>query len=89
MKSAHAAYPARSIKSLPVRGAWIEIKHACPAVWAIRSLPVRGAWIEICIVTGRAWAWWSLPVRGAWIEIKHPMAKVVYRVVAPRKGSVD
>ena len=35
-------------KSLPVRGAWIEIKTRYP--WTAlteASLPVRGAWIEI------------------------------------------
>ena len=35
-------------QSLPVRGAWIEIrKSACATPCCARSLPVRGAWIEI------------------------------------------
>ena len=34
-------------KSLPVRGAWIEIKlESLPDLFP-KSLPVRGAWIEI------------------------------------------
>ncbi len=56
--------------SLPVRGAWIEIKVL--AIWlsSILSLPVRGAWIEIRLDRARRRAVWaSLPVRGAWIEI--------------------
>ena len=59
------------LKSLPVRGAWIEIrsKHhpqaACP-----QSLPVRGAWIEMTMLhLLSAPSCTSLPVRGAWIEI--------------------
>ena len=36
------------IKSLPVRGAWIEIKSDNPGLRCPqRSLPVRGAWIEM------------------------------------------
>ena len=34
-------------KSLPVRGAWIEINGAGDRQDADASLPVRGAWIEI------------------------------------------
>ena len=35
-------------KSLPVRGAWIEIQDAQGHIdITIASLPVRGAWIEI------------------------------------------
>ena len=34
--------------SLPVRGAWIEMRHAFGNVPShVLSLPVRGAWIEI------------------------------------------
>ena len=33
--------------SLPVRGAWIEIRLFVPNGHAEESLPVRGAWIEI------------------------------------------
>ena len=34
-------------KSLPTRGAWIEIRPWLPAHPAAQSLPPRGAWIEI------------------------------------------
>ena len=33
--------------SLPVRGAWIEIRLANLSDMLTESLPVRGAWIEI------------------------------------------
>ena len=37
--------------SLPVRGAWIEIRHPAGLHMSRLSLPVRGAWIEIVAVT--------------------------------------
>ena len=37
----------RTIQSLPVRGAWIEITAARGSWYPATSLPVRGAWIEI------------------------------------------
>ena len=39
-----AAYCARS---LPSRGAWIEMGSRCPTCAGVPSLPSRGAWIEI------------------------------------------
>ena len=41
-------------RSLPVRGAWIEIPCRCYRRNLRPSLPVRGAWIEIisCIIVG-------------------------------------
>ena len=41
-------------RSLPVRGAWIEIDRLDRPAGDIPSLPVRGAWIEIIII-------WLLP----------------------------
>ena len=38
------------ISSLPVRGAWIEIKNDKLGVFIEESLPVRGAWIEILML---------------------------------------
>ena len=38
-----------SVQSLPVRGAWIEIKKQRSGRVVIKSLPVRGAWIEIIL----------------------------------------
>ena len=36
--------------SLPVRGAWIEMRTDARLVVSVVSLPVRGAWIEIGII---------------------------------------
>ena len=36
-------------KSLPVRGAWVEIFNAYETINRNRSLPVRGAWVEMYI----------------------------------------
>ena len=38
---------AKNLKSLPVRGAWIEIGTAANGCVSLKSLPVRGAWIEM------------------------------------------
>ena len=58
------------MKSLPVRGAWIEIwEEVEEAKEEMQSLPVRGAWIEILCLLRGCGALPSLPVRGAWIEI--------------------
>ena len=59
-------------KSLPVRGAWIEMSDLI-ITFAIStmSLPVRGAWIEIPVFSRCFFQRQSLPVRGAWIEIQH------------------
>ena len=37
----------RGGRSLPVRGAWIEIAGGSGGGWPLWSLPVRGAWIEM------------------------------------------
>ena len=78
------------MKSLPVRGAWIEM--ACVAVCFSQavSLPVRGAWIEMdFVIVMVSQVKWSLPVRGAWIEIIVNAPSGISLVVAPRAGSVD
>ena len=76
-------------KSLPVRGAWVEMLfggccHRPPA----ESLPVRGAWVEISGFSGGWWPLASLPVRGAWVEIERCAMVLRYSAVAPRAGSV-
>ena len=78
-------------KSLPVRGAWIEIGKAARLAHQPSSLPVRGAWIEMLGNCGTsAICRWSLPVRGAWIEIYSLYALLMSsQFVAPRAGSVD
>ena len=60
------------LKSLPVRGAWIEMVETL-LIGIVRSwsLPVRGAWIEIKDRRKYIKRSASLPVRGAWIEITH------------------
>ena len=77
-------------KSLPVRGAWIEMRSGFSAPrFQSRSLPVRGAWIEMRYPTFRTARQRSLPVRGAWIEILLVLLVLLILVVAPRAGSVD
>ena len=38
---------ALAVLSLPMRGAWIEIKRILQESIRVKSLPMRGAWIEI------------------------------------------
>ena len=47
MKSLELLMPRTTKKSLPVRGAWIEIISWINESGVTLSLPVRGAWIEI------------------------------------------
>src|SRR5699024_5308864 len=56
-------------KSLPSRGAWIEIKASLSRCTHRLSLPSRGAWIEIQVCKYGRNRSMSLPSRGAWIEI--------------------
>ena len=70
MKSVIEDAPHCQRKSLPVRGAWIEIsRFLYPEEKSPASLPVRGAWIEMPGADCRKRIVSSLPVRGAWIEI--------------------
>ena len=58
-------------RSLPSRGAWIEISDIAEQ-WGFvtGSLPSRGAWIEMAYASALAAVGvTSLPSRGAWIEI--------------------
>ena len=58
-------------RSLPTRGAWIEIPlRWMYSVYPSRSLPTRGAWIEIPVPRPSIGEPGSLPTRGAWIEIQ-------------------
>ena len=51
MKSPAAGAPLVLLRSLPVRGAWVEMEvFLMPAVASV-SLPVRGAWVEISPAT--------------------------------------
>ncbi len=52
MKPLHSVRPQPILKSLPLRGAWIETHGCIRSALAARSLPLRGAWIEttqLCI----------------------------------------
>ena len=70
LKSSRRSQQRKVYASLPVRGAWIEIRHAnCHDAIQRSSLPVRGAWIEMKTQKSFALTRWSLPVRGAWIEM--------------------
>ena len=75
--------------SLPVWGAWIEMRSARWTRWRSRSLPVWGAWIEIVKTDAPEIPAGSLPVWGAWIEIACRSDMQNLHFVAPRMGSVD
>ena len=47
MKSAYGVRRVTASASLPVRGAWIEMRFARCEQSPEESLPVRGAWIEM------------------------------------------
>ena len=90
MKSSVMPSPAALVRSLPTRGAWIEILYHIGAYNVDTSLPTRGAWIEIAVggdYVGNGAT--SLPTRGAWIEISPFSGLSVGINVAPHTGSVD
>ena len=87
--STEALYNLPPVMSLPVQGAWIEIRQSDCKMSRMRSLPVQGAWIEIAPVGVRWLRALSLPVQGAWIEMRRVVAHPDVDVVAPRAGSVD
>ena len=90
MKFAFCDFSPAQARSLPVRGAWIEILHYVNNWCYIASLPVRGAWIEIHLFNKSSQSdFASLPVRGAWIEIETVDSNGELKPVAPRAGSVD
>ena len=76
-------------ESLPVRGAWIEMRFRTLYRYLMLSLPVRGAWIEITTGGVQMDKVTSLPVRGAWIEIISMVLTNMNNKVSPRAGSVD
>ena len=59
------------LKSLPLRGAWIEIAIQWQLEGCYRSLPLRGRGLKLTVNTAQAKSLLSLPLRGAWIEINH------------------
>ena len=71
-------------RSLPSRGAWIEIASPPPCSGGRPpSLPSRGAWIEIRSDSSHTLVGVSLPSRGAWIEIS---CQTKYRVDLSRRS---
>ena len=52
-------------RSLPVRGAWIEMARKVAVKLLLWSLPVRGAWIEIVAVTSSTIAIPVAPRKGS------------------------
>ena len=59
----------KTVVSLPVRGAWVEMLICPRKRLKTASLPVRGAWVEISQNVKPDQLKASLPVRGAWVEI--------------------
>ena len=76
-------------KSLPSRGAWIEIGVLQLLEQPNPSLPSRGAWIEMSRTKPSHCQCGSLPSRGAWIEIRISATIRELFSVAPLTGSVD
>ena len=76
--------------SLPVRGAWIEIKNAAQTGKELMGRSPCGERglksLSMVLLTTQPM---SLPVRGAWIEITLTGFTTVQHPVAPRAGSVD
>ena len=72
LKCLRAVRLRRASRSLPARGAWIEILFNMVDEFAKMSLPARGAWIEIITAKLLNITPPSLPARGAWIEIYPP-----------------
>ena len=85
LKFEHDALRADGIRSLPTRGAWIEILKSRTSSMRFLSLPTRGAWIEIRCRSGRErHAAKSLPTRGAWIEMSTARRRTWTRSRSPR-----
>ena len=78
MKCSRVKVVCEVLRSLPVRGAWIEMKTQKSFALTRWSLPVRGAWIEIRSPAPGRKRRWSLPVRGAWIEMERSRRVVAH-----------
>ena len=79
LKSHRAGHFVAAQRSLPTRGAWIEMQLHCIRQCTNMSLPTRGAWIEITLKLAYLMITSSLPTRGAWIEIYFIVAKYLPR----------
>ena len=78
----------KRIVSLPVRGAWVEMRMAENGFVPVASLPVRGAWVEISVgfLSQNRVCRSPCGERG----LKYPPTMCFYALplVAPRAGSV-
>ena len=76
--------------SLPVRGAWIEIRTSGYMLpMSSRRSPCGERGLKFGTFRPSWYALKSLPVRGAWIEIAKVVLRATTSEVAPRAGSVD
>ena len=73
----------QTVRSLPVRGAWVEMSPPRGVRVLCRSLPVQGAWVEMDALVRHIFPSVSLPVRGAWVEISKPQS---IDVIKPRRS---
>ena len=82
--------PVHPGRSLPTRGAWIEIRRSagCPRQSPGRS-PHGERGLKFCVVGDAGVPAASLPTRGAWIEIGSGRGRRHRPAVAPHTGSVD
>ena len=65
MKSQSSVENNRDYRSLPPRGAWIEMMRDCGSGGSRWSLPPRGAWIEILVKAGTRINWNVAPPAGS------------------------
>ncbi|EIT88131.1 hypothetical protein A200_06127 [Parascardovia denticolens IPLA 20019] len=78
------------LRSLPARGAWIEIKNdQIEGVDEDGRSPQGERGLKYRMIATGEPAIMSLPARGAWIEIVSGSKPGRRGSVAPRKGSVD
>ena len=80
----------QALRSLPVRGAWVEMLFAFfPFALRLGSLPVRGAWVEIQRLQCKAdKSARRSPCGERGLKFYHIMICGFYFFVAPRAGSV-
>ena len=77
-------------RSLPTRGAWIEIGVSdTSAVNLISRSPHGERGLKFIYNLNPNTTVASLPTRGAWIEIEYGTQAVRENIVAPHTGSVD
>ena len=90
MKSMFPNEPVGNEKSLPPRGAWIEILLTVVMVYTLSGRSPHGErGLKLPMVVLLRTEFMSLPPRGAWIEIACFYRHWCYVWVAPPTGSVD